>query len=129
MLEIFKMWLPLLLVIFASSLLLLVFKTKNPGKSVDKKKKHSKLWLILKSVYKFCFVYTSEDRLDAFKYVHLSFPRFTRFKFLNLDYLIIYDPDLCKKVYNSQSACQRSYRNIFRLDFGLLASECKFSKQ
>lgn len=84
-----------------------------------------KLWLMVSAIYRFCFVLSSDDRLDAFKMIHKFFPRYARLKIFNYDNLVIYDPELCKKVFNSQSACQRPYRNVFKLEYGLLSSECK----
>lgn len=121
------MWLPWFLVT-VTSILFLYLKTRKSGKSSGEKQRPSKLRLGLTALYQFCFVLKSEDRLDAFKLIHKFFPKSVRVKFFKWDYLCIYDPELCKKVFNSQAACQRPYRNCFRLEFGLLASECECNK-
>ncbi|CRK94442.1 CLUMA_CG007949, isoform A [Clunio marinus] len=83
---------------------------------------------ILPPILKFCFKDKSEDKLNRFKYVHKIFPRYLRMKFLNFDVITVYDPELCKKIFNSQLACQRPFRNCLQLEYGLLASTYHYWK-
>lgn len=118
------MFLPFVLVTVASLLFLVYkFKSRDAEKS-GKKKLKGNYWVILKGIFDFLFRVKSEDRLNSFKLIHKLFPKFARFKFLNSDNIIVYDPELCKKVYSAQSACQRPFRNCFQLEYGLLSSEC-----
>lgn len=119
----FKMLLALLLVTVVS-LLSFFFKFSN-GK-VTSNKKAQNLMVLMKGAYNFFLKVKSEDRLTALKQIHKFFPRYTRIKFFNLDTIIVYDPDLCKKIFNSQSACQRPFRNCMQFNYGLIASECEF---
>lgn len=121
------MFLPWVLVTVAS-LLFLVYKFRQRDESLDKKKPKGKFRVIFKGVFDFLFRVKSEDRLNCFKSIHKIFPRFVRVTFLNSDNVIIYDPDLCKKVYSTQIACQRPFRNCFQLNYGLLSSECTKNK-
>lgn len=121
------MFLPLVLVTIAS-LLFAFFKFRR-GKSSSETQKKAGVWLIMQAVFKFLFRVKSEDRLNSFKTIHKFFPRFTRLTLFNSDNIVIYDPELCKKVFSAQSACQRPFRNCFQLNFGLLSSECKHRKQ
>lgn len=117
------MLLPWLLVTIAS--LLFLFIKFSKGKRSKRKLKD--YWTIAVSSYKFCFKVKSEDRLNALKTIHKYFPRYTRFKIFNYDNIIIYDPELCRKMFNSQTACQRPFRNCIQLENGLLSSECELS--
>lgn len=84
------------------------------------------LFFVPKLLYRIIFVIKPEDRLSSAKALHELFPRYMRFKFFNLfDVLIVYDPDLLKKVFNSHAACQRPFRNCLQHNYGLLSSECK----
>lgn len=107
-------------------LLFLFYKfTKSSSNEKNKAGRHS--WIIISSIYNFIFKVKSEDRLNAFKQIHKFFPRYTRIKIFNLvDQIVIYDPEICKKVFNAQTACQRPFRNCLQLENGLLSSECKF---
>lgn len=111
-----------------ASLLFVLFKFRGSKSSSDKKKKSAGIWTILQAVYNFLFRVKSEDRLNYFKQVHRLFPRYTRLTIFNSDNVVIYDPELCKKVFSAQSACQRPFRNCFQLNYGLLSSECKHRK-
>lgn len=123
-----KMFLPWLLVTVASLLFLIYkFAVGRKGEKSKKKGESDNFWLIAKNVYKFCFVVKSEDRLNAFKTIHKFLPRYCRFRIFSYDNIVIYDPELCRKVFNAQSACQRPFRNCIQLECGLLSSECEFS--
>ena len=91
-----------------------------------RRRKSSKLWMILKTMYDYLLHTKAEDRLLKLRGFHKVSPRFFRFKFWKIDYVVIYDPELLKKVLNSQVACQRPFRNCFQLEKGLLSSECEF---
>lgn len=80
-----------------------------------------------RGVYNFCFKVKSEDRLAEFQKVHLVFPRYARVKVPGFDFMAVYDPELLKKIFSAQVACQRPYRNCLKLEKGLLSSECNFS--
>lgn len=118
------------LILSVISLLFLIYKLSNDNKNSNGKKRASKdYWLIISNLYNFCFKVKSEDRLNAFKQIHKFFPRYTRIKFFNLfDYIFVYDPEICKKIFNSNAACQRPFRNCIQLECGLLASKCEFLK-
>lgn len=112
-----------------ASLLLVTYLTSVKDKNPDKKKvKSGNYWVIATTVFKFLFQVKSEDRLNAFKQIHKFFPRYTRIKIFNYDNIIIYDPELCKKVFNAQVACQRPFRNCIQLECGLLSSEYHYWK-
>lgn len=113
------MLLPLLLIAIIL-LLLLIYKKITLNKTLEN------VSLILKGAYYFFFKVESEDRLTVLKQIHKFFPRFTRIKFFSFDTIIVYDPELCKKIFNAQSACQRPFRNCMQFNYGLLASECEF---
>lgn len=117
------MILPFVLVTVAS-LLFVAYKLKGSNNK-DGKKKPGNFWILMKAIFNFLFRVKSEDRLNSLKQIHKFFPRYTRIKFFNYDNIIIYDPELCKKVFSAQSACQRPFRNCFQLEYGLLSSECK----
>lgn len=121
------MLLPLALVTVASLLLLLYKFRQREGNSESKRRKGN-FWMILKGVFNFLFRVKSEDRLNSFKAIHKLFPRYTRLTLFGSDNLVIYDPELCKKVYMVQTACQRPFRNCFQLEYGLLSSECTQNK-
>lgn len=117
------MFVPWALVTVAS-LLLLVYTFQKREENSEKKRKKGKYAVIFSAVFDFFFRVKSEDRLNCFKAIHKVFPRFLRVSLFNSDNIIIYDPDLCKKVYSAQVACQRPFRNCFQLENGLLSSEC-----
>lgn len=85
--------------------------------------------LIAAEGFKFIFLTKSEDRHNAFKHIHKVFPRYCRIKIFNFDNIFVYDPELSKKIFNAQSACQRPFRNCLQLEMGLLSSECEFLKR
>lgn len=116
------MFLPLLLLIVIG---ILSFFFKFTDGKIRSNKRAENLFLILRGSYYFCFKLESDDRLKVLKQIHKYFPRYTRIKIFNFDTIIVYDPDLCKKIFNSQSACQRPFRNCFKFNYGLLASECE----
>lgn len=107
-----------------ASVLFFVYKLKSGKSSLKKQLKN--FYLIITVAYQFFFKLKSEDRLGVFKYIHKYFPRYFRINFFGHETIMIYDPDLLKKVFNSQSACQRPYRNCIQLECGLLSSECEF---
>lgn len=142
------------LLITLSSLIFIYFKVfrKNSlfyDKNGKIKPKKASYMMIIKTMYQFIFHTKREgmmrlienflkiffsnkisnftDRLDFFKKIHRFSPKFLRIKFWKFDYVAVYDPDILKKVFNSQAACQRPFRNCFQLEKGLLASECKFT--
>ncbi|CAG9797348.1 unnamed protein product [Chironomus riparius] len=88
-----------------------------------KRRKKSKFWNILTTMYDYLLHTKPEDRLLKLRGFHKVSPRFFRVKFWKIDYVVIYDPELLKKVFNSQVACQRPFRNCFQLEKGLLSSE------
>lgn len=109
-----------------ASLLFAAYKFTRKNKSYDgERKKSGNYWVLMKAVFNFLFRVKSEDRLNSFKQIHKFFPRYTRMRIFNSDNIVIYDPEICKKVFNAQSACQRPFRNCFQLEYGLLSSECK----
>jgi hypothetical protein len=79
-----------------------------------------------RGAYNFCFKVKSEDRLAEFQKVHLIFPRCARVKLPGFDFIAIYDPEILKKLFNAQGACQRPFRNCLQLQKGLLSSECEY---
>jgi hypothetical protein len=109
------------LLVTVSSLLFIYLKFNKSQKSGRK----TNYLMMARSIYSFCFKVKSEDRLNAFQRIHLFFPRYARLKLPGFDFIAVYDPELCKKIFNAQSACQRPYRNCMRLEKGLLASECE----
>lgn len=90
-----------------------------------KRRKTPKLWLILKVMYDYLLHTKAEDRLLKLRGFHKVSPRYFRVKLWKMDYVVIYDPELLKKVFNSQITSQRPFRNCFQLEKGLLSSECK----
>lgn len=118
----------LITVVFAIFLYFKVFKNKKYefNKNGSIKRNKSRLRIIASTVYTFIFHTKEEDRLEYFKLIHKFSPRYMRLKFWKFDYICVYDPELLKKIFNSQLACQRPFRNCFQLEKGLLASECKF---
>lgn len=119
------MTLPWLLVSVAS-LLLIVYKFSGGKRSLKATYKKYRLFTI--AVYQFFFKVKNEDRLNVLKHVHKYYPGYLRINILGTEIVMLYDPDLLKKMFNSQSACQRPFRNCMKLEFGLLASECEFSE-
>lgn len=108
---------------------LLIFFYKFGGEKFCPNKVKTKLrnfWFIVAYVYKFCFNVKSEDRLYSLRFIHKVFPRYVRIKIFSFDNIVVYDPELCKKIFNSQSACQRPFRNCIQLEYGLLSSKCEF---
>ena len=117
------MLLPWLLVTIIS--LLSFFYKFNNGK-ISSNRRAENIFLILKGAYYFLVKVKSEDRLTALKQIHKFFPRYTRIKFFSFDTIIVYDPELCKKIFSAHSACQRPFRNCMQFHYGLLSSECEF---
>lgn len=113
------------LLVTAASLVFLAVKFASPKKW----KILHKIWrwrLIAAEAFKYIFLTKSEDRHNALKHIHKFFPRYCRIKIFNFDYIFIYDPEISKKVFSAQSACQRPFRNCLQLELGLLSSECEF---
>lgn len=123
----FKM-LILSLLITLASLLFVFLKFSKGKKSLKVKKNFRQFRIFLNAAFQFLFKVKSEDRLNAIKKIHTFFPGFLRIKIFNYDNLIVYDPEMCKKIFNSQIACQRPFRNCIQLETGLLSSECKFMR-
>lgn len=92
-------------------------------------RRRNSFWLVLRATYEFLFVVKSEDRLRFFKLIHNFSPRFYRMKFWKWDYVFLYDPELFKKVFNTQITCQRPFRNCIQLEKGLLSSEYHYWKK
>lgn len=124
--KISEMILPFVLVTIASLLFVVhKFRKSNSSNESKGKKTTGNYWTLMTAVFNFLFRVKSEDRLNSFKQVHKFFPRYVRMKIFNSDNVVIYDPEICKKVFNAQVACQRPFRNCFQLEYGLLSSECK----
>lgn len=125
-LEVQKLFKMLLESFLVTIVFLLSFFYKFSNRKISLSKRVENFFLILKGAYFFCFKVKSEDRLTALKQIHKFFPRYTRIKFFGFDTIIVYDPELSKKIFNAQSACQRPFRNCLQFNYGLLASECEF---
>jgi hypothetical protein len=102
-----------------------VFRRKDHAEELGKERIRSKFEIIVTTIFEYIFITKEEDRLEKLKFIHEFSPRYIRLKLWKLDYVIVYDPDLLKKIFNSQVACQRPFRNCFQLEKGLLASECE----
>ena len=90
-----------------------------------KRRKAPRFWRILMTMYDYLFHTKGEDRLLKLRGFHKFSPRYFRFKFWKMDYIVIYDPEILKKVLNSQITCQRPFQNCFQLEKGLLSSDCE----
>ncbi|KAG5674748.1 hypothetical protein PVAND_004699 [Polypedilum vanderplanki] len=109
----------LMSIAFAIFLYFKVFRKKNSPMQ-------NKFQIIVTTIYEYIFLTKEEDRLEKLKFIHEFSPRYIRLKFWKIDYVIVYDPELLKKVFNSQITCQRPFRNCFQLEKGLLASEYEY---
>lgn len=64
--------------------------------------KLKKQWNVFKvsafASFGFIFTMKSEERLEVFRRIHSLYPRFLHFDFLKLRVLLIYDPEIAKKL-------------------------------